>query len=226
LVELPPALAEWGFLVEPLSIAEKALEHARATRSAFDWRPESAVVLGTGSLGLLTLARLSAPESAFDRRYALGRRSRPDPTIAVVDRLDATYVDSRETPVSDLASAVEPMDLVYEATGHAKHAVEAVDALAPNGVAALLGLPEPWTFEFDGGGLHRDLVMGNRALVGSVNAGPRHFRAAVETLADLPDWLPEAIVTDVVGVDDIHLAFDTGERTIKTAVEFHDHEER
>ena len=28
LVEIPPALAEWGFLVEPVSIAEKAIEHA------------------------------------------------------------------------------------------------------------------------------------------------------------------------------------------------------
>src|SRR6056297_100522 len=35
LVPISADLAPWGFLVEPLSITEKALEHARASRSAF-----------------------------------------------------------------------------------------------------------------------------------------------------------------------------------------------
>jgi threonine dehydrogenase-like Zn-dependent dehydrogenase len=159
----------------------------------------------------LTLARLSTPESAFERRYAVGRRSRPDPTITVVDDLDPTSIDARETHVVDLSAAVGPMKLVYEATGHAKHALEAVDALEPNGVAALLGLPGPCTFEFDGGSFHRNLVMRNRALAGSLNASRRHFRAAVETLIERSDWLPEAIVTDVVGLDAVQDALDVGE---------------
>lgn len=222
LVEVPSRLADAAFLVEPLSITAKALDHARASRSAFDWRPESAIVLGTGSLGLLALASLSA----FDRQYCLGRRSRPDPAIDVIDRLGATYVDSRETPVRELADAIEPMDLVYEATGDAKHAFETVDALAPNGVGVLLGLPDPWTFDVDGGQLHRDLVLRNKAVIGSVNAGRRHVEAAVETLDALPEWFIDAVVTDIVVPDAVAQAFDPDEKTIKTAVEFHTHEKR
>lgn len=41
-----------------------------------------------------------------------------------------------------MPAAHEPIDFVYEATGYAKHAFESIDALAPNGVAALLGIPE------------------------------------------------------------------------------------
>jgi threonine dehydrogenase-like Zn-dependent dehydrogenase len=216
LVELPRELAPLGFLVEPISITEKALEHAAASRSAFDWNPESALVLGNGSLGLLTLAMLGE----YDRTYCLGRRDRPDPSIDLVERLGATYVDSRETGVPEVPEAHEPMDLVYEATGYAKHAFESIRALAPGGVAALLGVPEPWTFEVDGGDLHRDLVLNNKAVVGSVNAGVEHFREAVDTLAGFPDWFLEEFVSGVPTLAEFERAFEDDETTIKTAVQF------
>ncbi|MUV60400.1 glucose dehydrogenase, partial [Halobacterium sp. CBA1126] len=219
LVEIPDALADRGFLVEPASISEKAFEHAYAARSAFDWQPESALVLGNGSLGLLTLAMLEA-DDRFERTYCLGRRDRPDPTIDLVEALGATYVDSRETPVPEIPDAHEPVDFVYEATGYAKHAFETVDALAPNGVGALLGVPEEWAFEVDGGRLHRELVLENKALVGSVNSGVDHFEAAVDTLQSLPEWLFDDLVTGVYDLDEFDRAFVDDETTIKTAVQF------
>ncbi|MGB9963745.1 glucose 1-dehydrogenase [Halobacterium hubeiense] len=219
LVEIPDALADRDFLVEPASISEKAFEHAYAARSAFDWQPESALVLGNGSLGLLTLAMLEA-DDRFERTYCLGRRDRPDPTIDLVEALGATYVDSRETPVPEIPDAHEPVDFVYEATGYAKHAFETVDALAPNGVGALLGVPEEWAFEVDGGRLHRELVLENKALVGSVNSGVDHFEAAVDTLQSLPEWLFDDLVTGVYDLDEFDRAFVDDETTIKTAVQF------
>lgn len=109
-VEVPPELAEWGFLVEPASVTEKALEHAVASRSAFHWDPDAALVLGNGSLGLLTLAML---DGMVERTYCLGRRKRSDPTIDVAESLGATYVDFTETPLPDVPDVHEPMDLVY-----------------------------------------------------------------------------------------------------------------
>jgi threonine dehydrogenase-like Zn-dependent dehydrogenase len=220
LVPVPDDLAELGFLVEPISITEKALELAFASRSTFDWQPETALVLGNGSLGLLTLAMLDRREE-FDSLYCLGRRDRPDPTIDVVEELGATYVDSRETPVSEIPDAHEPADLVYEATGHAKHAFESVTALAPNGVGALLGVPAAgWTFEVPGSDIHRELVLQNKAVVGSVNSNAGHFANAIETLAGLPDWLLDDVVTGVHGLDDVEAAFRDDETTIKTALQF------
>ena len=222
LVPVPSDLAEWGFLLEPLSISEKALELADAARSTVTWAPESALVLGNGSLGLLTVAML-APDH---RVYCLGRRDRPHPSIELIEALGATYVDSRETPVPEFPSVHEPADLVYEATGYAKHAFESIEALAPGGVAALLGVPEDWAFEVDGGRLHRELVMNNRALVGSVNSGPRHFRAAVDRLQDLPASFLDRYVTEVAPVSAFEPAFERGGTVIKTAVKFGTHEER
>jgi threonine dehydrogenase-like Zn-dependent dehydrogenase len=217
LVPVPDDLAEWGFLVEPISISEKAIEHAETSRSAFDWNPESGLVLGNGSLGLLTLAMLD--QRGYERTYCLGRRDRPDPTIDVIEALGATYVDSRRTPVPEIPDAHEPMDFVYEATGYAKHAFECIDALAPGGVGALLGVPEPWEFEVDGGRLHEEFVMNNKALVGSVNSNVAHFESAVETLADLPAWLLDDLVTGVHGLDEFAAAFRDDETTIKTALQ-------
>ncbi|MFB6194578.1 MAG: glucose 1-dehydrogenase [Haloplanus sp.] len=218
LVPVPDEFAETGFLVEPISNSEKALDLAYAARSTFEWQPESGFVLGNGPLGLLTLAMLDQRE--FERLYCLGRRDRPDPTLDIIDRLGATYVDSRETPVDEVPEAHEPMDLVYEATGYAKHAFETVDALAANGVGALLGIPESWEFEIDGGHLHRDVVLENKALLGSVNSHVPHFEDAVETLADYPDWFTDALVTHVHDPGEVETAFETGDERIKTVIEF------
>lgn len=223
LVEIPPALAEWGFLVEPVSIAEKAIEHAYASRSAFHWEPESALILGNGSLGLLTVATL---DDGFDRIYCLGRRERPDPTIDIIESLDATYVNSNETPVPSVPAAHEPMDFVFEATGYAPHAFETIEALAPNGVGALLGVPGDWEFEIDGGRLHREFVLHNKALVGSVNSGYEHFEAAVDSLSRFSETFLDDLVTGVHGLDEFEAAFADDDTTIKTAVEFGTYEER
>jgi threonine dehydrogenase-like Zn-dependent dehydrogenase len=217
LVEVPRDLAEWGFLVEPISITEKALELAYAARSTFTWEPEVGLVVGNGPLGLLTLAMLG---DRSDRTYCVGRRDRPDPTIDVIEKLGATYVDSRETPVAEFPDAHERADFVYEATSYAPHSVESVQALAPNGVAALLGIPGDHRMEVDVGALHRETVLHNKAVVGSVNSNVRHFEAAVETLAELPEWLLDDLVTGVHGIEEFERAFDRGDDVVKTAVAF------
>ena len=219
LIRVPDAFAAYGFLVEPISNAEKAVEHAYAARSAFEWCPENALVLGNGPLGLLTLAVLDIHED-FERLYCLGRRDRPDLTIDVIEHLGATYVDSRETPLREISNAHEPMDFVYEATGYAKHAFESIEALAPNGVGTLLGIPDDWTFEIDGGRLHREFVLKNKALIGSVNSNVRQFKSAKESLTSFSEWFLNALVTGVYPPEEVSTAFETDDTTIKTVIEF------
>ena len=176
LVPVPTTLADTGFLVEPISNVEKALELAYASRSAFQWTPETAFVLGNGPLGLLSLGLFQQHD--FERTYCLGRRSRPDPTI------------------------------------------DTIDALAPNGVGVLLGIPADWTFEIDGGRLHREFVLENKALVGSVNSHIPHFERAIETLLGYPDWVTDSIITHVFAPGEVDHVFETGEGRIKAVVEF------
>jgi len=228
LVPFPEEYAEVGIFCEPVSITEKALEHAYASRSTFDWGPESALVVGNGSLGLLTLAMLtlgvdrdrSFCTTDFERTYCLGRRTRPDPTIDCIEKIGGTYVNSNKTSVDEVPAVHEGMDFVYEATGYAPHAFETVHALAPNGVGALLGIPGPSEFEIDGGDLHAQLVLHNKALVGTVNSHVKHFEAAIETIDALPDWVFDDLVTTVAGLDDFERAFENGDDQIKAIVDF------
>jgi len=223
LVPISPELAEYGFLVEPISITEKAVEHADASRSAFEWTPESALVLGNGSLGLITLAMF---EQRFERTYCLGRRERPDPTIDIIESLGSTYVNSTDTPVPEIPEAHEAPDLIYESTGYAKHPFESIEALAPNGVLAALGIPGDWEFEIEGGKLHRELVLHNKAVVGSVNSNVGHFEAAAETLASRSAAFLDDLVTGIYELDDYEAAFVDDDRTIKNAIQFSEYEKR
>jgi glucose 1-dehydrogenase len=176
-------------------------------------------VLGNGSLGLLGLIRLAFGEE-FDRTYCLGRRDRPNPSIAFIERVGATYVDVRETTVPQVADVHEPMDFVYEATGHAPHALETVASLAPNGVGALQGIPSSKSFSMNGGRFHRDMVVHNKALVGNVNSRASHFKAAAETLGSLPEWVFDDLITGVYRPDDTANALADDDEQLKTAVEF------
>jgi sorbitol-6-phosphate 2-dehydrogenase len=112
------------------------------------------------------------------------------------------------------------MDFIYEATGFAKHPIQAVHGLAPNGVAALVGISEPWEFEVDGGSLHTELVVHNKALVGTVNSNERHFKRAIRTLRALPEWLFEDLITTVAEPTDVEPAFVDDDAQIKAVVEF------
>lgn len=218
LVTVPDSLADHGFLAEPTSVCEKALDQAMAARSAFAWEPESALVLGTGSLGLLALARLVDGDE-FERIYCLGRRDLTDQRVEIINRLGATYVDSRETPVTEIPDTHEAVDFIYEGTGYPPHAHDAVSALAANGIATLQGVPESRTEEIDLGAFHRDLVTANKALLGVVNARRSHFEAAVDTVATFPDWFVGRVVTEVYDPTNAVTAF-TDEEAIKTAVTF------
>ena len=225
LVAIPAALADAGVLIEPLSVAHKAIDLAVAARQTVPWDPAHAVVIGNGSLGLLcTLALQLDPR--VDRVSCMGRRDRPDPSIAVIERLGAHYLDTRTTPVPSLASAAEAPSLIIEATGHAPHAFETIEGLAPGGVGALLGVPTDDLRSVDVGRLHRELVVGNKALIGSVNSGRPAYLQAVETLAAAPGWFAEAMIDTVLSPAAAPQAFTGDDTTIKTAIEFSTYEER
>ena len=225
LVAIPSALTSAGILIEPLSVAHKAIDLAAAARQTVPWEPAHAVVIGNGSLGLLcTLALQLDPR--IGRVSCMGRRDRPDPTIAMIERLGASYLDTRRMPVPELAEASEPPSLIIEATGHAPHAFETIAALAPGGVGALLGVPGDDVRSLDAGRLHREMVVGNKALIGSVNSGRQAYLQAVETLAAAPSWVADAMIDRVLPHREAPAAFTRDDTTIKTAIEFSMYEER
>lgn len=193
-VKVPAALRDIGVLVEPLTIAEKALlqvwdiqerlpwtsRHARRANQAPKLR---ALVLGAGPIGLLGAVLLQ--DNGFDVHvYSL--ETNDDPRAKMVESIGGTYHSAKAHDVKGLWAKLGDVDLVYEATGASKLSFAVLELMGYNGIFVFTGVPgrkEP--FEVDGATIMRNLVLENHVLLGTVNAGMDAFEAAVR---DLTVW--------------------------------------
>jgi len=206
---VPPDLREIAVLAEPLTIAEKALgQISWMMQQRPPWTdpqtpPEergqglSALVLGIGPVGLLGAMALV---SAGFTTYVYSRETPPHPRIDLVAAIGATYVSSQAATFADLAEQMGNIDLTYEAVGHSHFALEALQVLGINGIFVLTGVPGMQAFiEADPARLMRDMVLKNQVLLGTVNAGPDDFTAALRNLHVFRHRWPEAVQTLIAG---------------------------
>lgn len=220
LVRIPDKLAEYGFLVEPISISEKALDLAEDARSGFHWNPNSALVLGNGRLGLVTVAMLEA-DDRFDTIYCLGRTDRPDKSIELLERLGAEYIHTKDTTLENFKDTYNGVDLVFETTGVPQHVIDSVYTLNPTGVVMSLGVPSVGNFsELDLGKFQFDLVLNNKAIIGSVNSRDTHFETAIDRIEQIPDWFLDDYSDGIFSLENYEDAFTRDDEFVKTAVDF------
>jgi glucose 1-dehydrogenase len=200
---VPRDLRDVAVLVEPLTIVEKAeaqlfgllqrrppwIDPAATERTIGNGH--NALVLGAGPVGLLgAMALISIGFKTFV--YSRGRP--PDPRVDVARRIGATYLSTEDIPVRQLPDHVGSIDLVYEAVGHSLFAFEVLHELGPNGIYVLTGVPGKQTLiEADPAGLFRDMVLKNQVVLGTVNAGPRDFAAAISDLRTFNLRWPDAV---------------------------------
>jgi glucose 1-dehydrogenase len=206
---VPPDLRDIAVLAEPLTIAEKALGQIFWTMQQ---RPPwldpdtpgeergqglSALVLGIGPVGLLGAMVLA---TAGFTTYVYSRELPPSPRIDLVEAIGATYVSSQATTFPELAEKIGNIDLVYEAVGHSHFALQALRVLGTNGIFVLTGVPGLQAFvEADPASLMRDMVLRNQVLLGTVNAGPDAFAAALADLDRFRRRWPAVTATLIAG---------------------------
>ncbi len=221
LVRVPADLRSVAVLLEPLSFIEKGVEQALRFQQRLAWEPRRAVVLGAGPVGLLAglLLRLRGFEVTVASRG-------PADSAAARLAVDAgmRYVSTRQTAVERLPAETGGIDLVFEATGAAAMIGPAMSILAIDGVAILgsvTGGQE--TVPFDIATWNREMVLGNRALFGTVNAGRRHFEAGVRDLeaaqARFPGWLAR-MITRRLPMEEVKQAFERDRSQIKSVLRF------
>jgi threonine dehydrogenase-like Zn-dependent dehydrogenase len=208
LVPVPRALREVAALVEPLTIAEKALLQLAAVQSRLPWtcahaealgpgHCHRALVLGAGPVGLLGAMAFSA--RGFETAV-LSLEPDGDPKARLARAIGARYLCAADHPLRGLPAELGPIDVLYEAAGASRLALDALAVLAPNAVAIVTGVPHRRAEgAFDPDGFLRGLVLANQALVGTVNAGPDAFAAAVDDLAEFDRRWPQALRALVTG---------------------------
>jgi threonine dehydrogenase-like Zn-dependent dehydrogenase len=198
LVVVPPALREVAILIEPLTIAEKALAQVRQVQGRLPWGDgHRAVVLGAGPVGLLGAMVLRA--AGFDT-WVYSREPADGPKAGVAHAIGAHYVSSAGTALDALAAQAGNVDVVYEATGSATLAFEALAWLGANGVFVMSGVPgRKAPMEVDVARLMTNLVLKNQVVLGTVNAGRDAFEAAIRDLEIFSTRWPDAVRALITG---------------------------
>ena len=198
---VPPHLAQVGVLVEPLTIAEKALIQVWDVQERLPWtlpgaadgdgQGNRAVVLGAGPVGLLgAMAFLSR---GF-QTWIYSRDAQGSEKARWVESIGASYVSAQDATLAQLADRVGNIDLVYEATGAASVSFEALEVLGTNGVFVFTGVPgRKAPISIDADLIMRRLVLQNQLVFGTVNAGSDAFSHAVNDLAVFHARWPEAL---------------------------------
>jgi threonine dehydrogenase-like Zn-dependent dehydrogenase len=221
LVRLPASLAEVGVLLEPLTVVEKGLHQAfEIQRRLRVWRPRRAAVLGAGTIGLLaTLAlRLRGLEVT-----TFGKVPPPTRNAALLERLGARYLVTGDLTVPQAARRDGAYDLVFEASGFSPLVFDGMEALAKNGVLVLSSVTGgDRQVEVAADRLNLGFVLGNKVMVGTVNANREHFELGVRDLVHaesaFPGWLSGLLTHPVDGLDRVGELFEKLEGGARDAI--------
>jgi len=205
IVHLPPALESVGVLSEPLSVSEKGINQAfEIQRRLGIWRPTRAAVTGAGSIGLLAalVLRLRGLEVTL-----YSRRPGPYLNSTLGEAIGATYVSSATRTLAEAAAERGPFDIIFEASGNSTVAFEAAGALGKNGVLILAGVTGgSHPIQIDANSINEGFVLGNKVMVGTVNASRADFeRGAADMVraeSMFPGWLDQLLTTRVDGLRD------------------------
>ena len=184
LVAVPEALRAVGVLAEPASICARALRHVRAVGGRQPWHPGRALVFGAGAIGMLCTYFLRL--DGLDVWTCALEPPRGE-KAELVEAAGARYVG---VPPADPAD----FDIVIQAAGSAQLSLDTLGLLRRNGVACLLGIDgHDQVVHLPGPVIGIDAILGNRALIASVNANVVDWHDAVERLAAAHARWPDAL---------------------------------
>ena len=205
---VPRTLRDVAVLVEPLTIAEKALTQIWQVQQRLPWdcphvthkgrgHCHTAVVLGAGPVGLLGAMALAAVD--FDV-YVYSREAAPNPKSQIVAAIGGHYVSALSDSVQQLADRVGNIDVVYEATGASSISFEVLKVLGTNGIFVFTGVPgRKAPIEIDTDLIMRDLVLKNQVVFGTVNASRSTFEDAIRDLGVFMERWPDAVRALITG---------------------------
>jgi len=209
-VKVDPSLGQLGVLLEPTSILAKGWEQVERIGNRATWSPKTVLVTGAGPIGLL--AALLGAQRGLEVHVLDQVTSGAKPGL--VAGLGATY---HTGSVAD--TGLEP-DVVMECTGVGSLVFDAMEHMGEGGVLCLTGLSSGGrSLGVDAGMINKTMVLENEAVVGSVNANQRHYKAAADALARAErQWL-EKMISRRVPLEHFEDAFVRQPDDIKVVIE-------
>jgi threonine dehydrogenase-like Zn-dependent dehydrogenase len=204
LIKVPEGLKAVGVLMEPTSIAQKAIRQAyEIQRRLAIWRPQRAAVVGAGSLGLLTSLFLRLRGLKV---VTLALSEPPTQNSELLAEIGVTYVSTKQQSLKQASEEFGPFDLIIEGSGFSPLVFEAMEALGKNGVLAMVSVTGgERKIEIPADKINQGFVLGNKVAVGCVNASRVDFERGVQDLAQAelayPGWLSKLLTHPVKGLE-------------------------
>ena len=194
-----------------MTVVEKGIAQAyEIQRRLRVWRPRRAAVMGAGTIGLLAtlVLRLRGLQVT-----TFGLNRKPYFNSELIEAIGARYESTADVPIPDGAQKFGPFDLIFEATGFSPVVFESMQALGKNGVLVLSSVTGgDRRVEVPADRLNLEFVLGNKVMVGTVNAGREHFEAGVrdlaQTEAEYPAWLGRLLTHPVRGMENYRELFE------------------
>jgi threonine dehydrogenase-like Zn-dependent dehydrogenase len=159
--------------------------------------------MGAGTIGLLAalVLRLRGLEVTV-----FGQRPAPYRNSDLLEQLDARYVSTKSLTVAQGAQQYGPFDLIFEATGYSPMVFDSMQALGKNGVLILSSVTGgDRRYEVPSDKINLDFVLGNKVMVGTVNANREYFERGVEDMAlaeaEYAGWLGQLLTHPVSGLE-------------------------
>jgi glucose 1-dehydrogenase len=204
IVKIPQGLKQVGVLLEPMTVVEKGIHQAyEIQRRLRVWRPRRAAVMGAGTIGLL--ATLSLRLRGLEVT-TFGRTPKPYLNSDLIEALGATYESTEDLPIIEGAKKYGPFDLIFEATGYSPVVFDSLQALGKNGVLVLSSVTGgDRRVEVPADKINLEFVLGNKVMVGTVNANREYFEMGVKDMAqaeaEYPGWLERLLTHPVKGLE-------------------------
>jgi threonine dehydrogenase-like Zn-dependent dehydrogenase len=211
IVKVPQGLKNVGVLLEPMTVVEKGIHQAyEIQRRLRVWRPRRAAVMGAGTIGLLaTLAlRLRGLEVT-----TFGLTRKPYLNSDLIEDIGARYESTAELPVIEGARERGPFDIIFEATGYSPVVFDSLQALGKNGVLVLSSVTGgDRKVEVPADKINLEFVLGNKVMVGTVNANREYFEMGVRDMAqaeaEYPGWMERLLTHPVKGLENYKELFE------------------
>ena len=210
-VKVPKGLKDVAVLLEPLTVAEKGITQAyEIQRRLKVWRPRRAAVMGAGTIGLLATLLLRLRGMAVT---TFGLSPRPYLNSNLIEELGARYVSTREMPLLEEAKRSGSYDLIFEATGFSPVVFDSMQALGKNGVLVLSSVTGgSREVSVPADKINLEFVLGNKVMVGTVNANREYFEGGVKDMAqaesEYSGWLSRLLTHPVRGLENYGRLFE------------------
>ncbi len=210
IVKIPQGLKNVGVLLEPTTVVEKGIFQAyEIQRRLKVWQPRKAAVMGAGTIGLLAtlILRLRGLDVT-----TFARSQKPYLNADLIEELGAHYISTKDTSIDVGAKQHGPFDIILEATGNSGVVFDAMQALGKNGVLVLTSVTGgDKMIQIPADRINLEFVLGNKVMVGSVNANREYFELGVRDMCqselEYPGWLGKLLTDPVKGLDNYQELF-------------------